>query len=64
MGANTFTGGSVLLTANMNRGCHLCLESYDYRIVKKYKHGLQLCGHCQDVLTELNSSVQLKVNQF
>jgi len=57
MGANTFTGGSILLTAIMNRGCHLCLESYDYRIVKKYPHGLQLCGKCIDVLADLSSSV-------
>jgi len=48
----------------MNRGCHLCLEAYDYRIVKKYKHGLQLCGHCHDVLTKLSLPVESKVIQF
>lgn len=64
MGANTVTRGSIFLTTTMNRGCHLCLESYDYRIVKKYKHGLQLCGHCQDVLAELSLPVESKVIHF
>jgi len=29
---------------------------YNYRSVKKYPHGLQLCTKCQDVILDLSSS--------
>jgi hypothetical protein len=48
----------------MKRGCHLCLNKYHYSMVKKYKHGLQLCGHCQDVLTELSLTVKSNLELF
>jgi hypothetical protein len=56
MGVNTFTGGSLLSSATMKRVCSLCLQEYIYHNVKKYRHGLQLCVHCSDVLAELSSS--------
>jgi len=64
MGVNTNARRCLLPTASMNRGCHLCLESYDYRIVKRYAHGLQLCGHCHDVLTKLSPTVESNLKQY
>jgi len=58
MGVNTFTGRCLLSTATMKRICSLCLQEVIYHNVKKYPHGLQLCGHCRDVLAELSSSVE------
>jgi len=57
MGVNTFTRGSILLTTTMKRICSLCLQEIIYHNVKRYKHGLQLCGHCQDVISELSLPV-------
>ena len=58
MGANTITRGSVFLTTTMKRICSLCLQEVIYHNVKRYKHGLQLCGHCQDVIAELSLPVE------
>jgi ribosomal protein L37AE/L43A len=41
----------------MKRICSLCLQEIVYHNVKRYKHGLQLCGHCQDVIAELSLPV-------
>jgi len=58
MGTNTFTGRSILLTTTMKRICSLCLQEVVYHNVKRYKHGLQLCGHCQDVIAQLSLPVE------
>jgi len=42
----------------MKRICSLCLQEIVYHNVKRYKHGLQLCGHCQDVIAELSLPVE------
>jgi len=57
MGIDTFTRRGLLLTATMKRICSLCLQEVIYHNVKKYPHGLQLCGKCIDVLADLSSSV-------
>jgi len=33
-------------------------------MVRKYKHGLQLCGHCQDVLIQLSQTVESNLTRF
>jgi hypothetical protein len=38
----------------MIRTCRLCLGEYRYDKVKKYKHGLQMCTKCQDVIIDLS----------
>jgi len=58
MGVNTVTGRGLLSATTMKRRCSLCLNEYYYGMVKKYKHGLQLCGHCQDVIAELSLPVE------
>ena len=42
----------------MKRICSLCLDEYRYTKVKKYRHRLQLCVHCQDVILELSSTTE------
>jgi hypothetical protein len=42
----------------MKRICSLCLDEYQYHIVKKFKHSLQLCAHCQEVIAELSLPVE------
>ncbi len=42
----------------MKRICSLCLDEYPYQKVKKYRHNLQLCDKCQDVLIDLNLTAQ------
>ena len=37
----------------MKRFCNLCNSDYVYHNVKMYRHGLQLCGKCQDVILDL-----------
>jgi len=37
----------------MKRFCNLCNREYVYHKVKIYRHGLQLCGKCQDVILDL-----------
>ena len=37
----------------MKRICSLCMRERVYHTVKVYKHGLQLCGKCQDVVLDL-----------
>ena len=37
----------------MRRICTLCRHELHYTSVKKYKHGLQLCSKCQDVMLDL-----------
>jgi len=56
MGVNTITGRSLFSPGTMKRICSLCLQEVIYHNVKKYPHGLQLCGNCNDVLAELSSS--------
>jgi hypothetical protein len=38
----------------MKRICSLCLQEKMYQRVTKYKHQLQLCTECQDVIIELS----------
>ncbi len=38
----------------MKRICSLCLKEQMYHKVTKYKHELQLCTKCQDVIIELS----------
>jgi len=38
----------------MKRICSLCLDEYMYDKVKKYKHKLQLCTKCQDVILDIS----------
>ena len=40
--------------ATMKRICSLCLKEQMYHKVTKYKHELQLCTKCQDVIIELS----------
>jgi len=37
----------------MKRFCSLCKHQYIYHNVKLYRHGLRLCGKCQDVILDL-----------
>ena len=42
----------------MKRICSLCLDDYPYHKVKKYKHKLQLCTQCQDVMIDLSLTAE------
>jgi hypothetical protein len=64
MGIDKDSGRSVLLTATMRRICSLCLQEYVYHNVKKYPHGLQLCGHCTDVLADMMCQCSSAVSIF
>ena len=58
MGTNQIAGRGLLSATTMKRICSLCLQDIRYDKVKKYKHGLQLCCYCSDVIAELSLPVE------